>query len=103
MSDIRCSKCYGELDTGYVCRVCFNRERVSMDTSSDNTGTCTMGNGWCPLHGLDCPVTISTIEKPGADRITELNPFEALKAIGASKVFDGVDAYEYVKYVRGED
>ena len=58
MSDIRCSKCYGELDTGYVCRVCFNRERVSMDTSSDNTGTCTMGNGWCPLHPCGCPVKI---------------------------------------------
>lgn len=57
MESLKCIKCWSDLDTTYICRVCGHDNHPIRITTSNNTSTCTMGNGWCPIHGNVCPVS----------------------------------------------
>jgi len=59
----KCTKCGGYLDTGYHCHQCGKWCPPRTETSA---GTCTAGNGWCQLHGDQCPVTITTFQRHNA-------------------------------------
>ena len=59
----KCHHCGGYLDTGFRCCQCGKWCPPKTETSA---GTCTAGNGWCPLHGDQCPVTITTFPQHNA-------------------------------------
>ena len=52
---MECERCGGQLDTGCRCVGCGHVQIKPAETSA-TLGTCSMGNGWCPLHGDSCPI-----------------------------------------------
>jgi rubredoxin len=54
----KCSKCWGELDTGYVCKTCGTHNPPQTFTTSDKTVIRSCEGGWCPIHGNECPARV---------------------------------------------
>jgi hypothetical protein len=75
MAEIRCSKCYGQLNTGYVCTCCGHHDPPQHTFSSDNT--------WA--HPCAAIKEVSASE--AQQRITELEA--ALTRIGSAIANDG--------------
>ena len=62
---MNCTACGGELDTAYKCMKCGHWNPPENWRGGDRitnavNGICTMGNGWCPIHGDKCPATRRT-------------------------------------------